>query len=142
MAVWDEVKGRMRKGQEIRRRQHITKGRRVTLTKSTLASMSLYLMWIHREENSFGEVGYKVFGEEAHGSSALSSFFPTLFDLAINKSKKVAEVWDQFTGNGSWNLRFVRDFNDCESNLVGNLQGALQNESINSIFDKVIRKGS
>lgn len=63
VAVWDEVKGRMRKGQEIRRRQHITKGRRVTLTKSTLASMSLYLMWIHREENSFGEVGYKVFGQ-------------------------------------------------------------------------------
>lgn len=50
----------------------------------------------------------------------------------------MAEVWDQFTGNGSWNLRFVRDFNDCESDLVGNLQGALQNESINSNFDKVI----
>ena len=51
------------------------------------------------------------------------------------------EVWDQSVGQGSWNLKFVRDFNDWELELVVNLLKALQKESIRSETYKVICKG-
>lgn len=50
-------------------------------------------------------------------------------------------MWDQSTGLGSWNVRFVRAFNDWEMNLVGNPLDALQEET-SSELDKVMWKGS
>lgn len=32
--------------------------------------------------------------------------------VAINKNESVTEVWGQMVGNGFWNLRFVRPYND------------------------------
>ena len=49
-----------------------------------------------------------------------------LFELVVNKQETVAEVWDQSVGRGSWNLKFVRDFNDWELELVLDLLKALQ----------------
>ena len=64
-----------------------------------------------------------------------------LFELVVNKQETVAEVWDQSVGRGSWNLKFVRDFNDWELELVVNLLKALPKESISFEIDKVNWKG-
>ena len=38
----------------------------------------------------------------------------------------VEEVWDQNFGQGGWNLRFFRAFNDWELDLIGNLLTVLR----------------
>lgn len=38
------------------------------------------------------------------GTAPLILSFPELFEVAVNRLKTVAEVWDQSTGNGSWSL--------------------------------------
>ena len=48
----------------------------------------------------------------------------------------VVEVWDQGAGNGSWNPRFVRAFNDWEVDLVVLLR-ILHSEKVTSTEDKV-----
>ena len=48
------------------------------------------------------------------GNEALSQSFPQLFTLAGHKNAKVCEVWDSSMGQGGWNLRLARDFNDWE----------------------------
>lgn len=48
------------------------------------------------------------------GIQPLSIFFPSLFDIIVNKLVTVVKVWDQSMGNGSWNLNFLRDFNIWE----------------------------
>ena len=47
-----------------------------------------------------------------YGTAPLRHSFPTLFDLTVNKSETVADVWDQIVGNYSWKLNISRDFND------------------------------
>ena len=44
VAVWDEVKERLRKRLSIWKRQYISKGGRLTLIRSTLSSMFIYCM--------------------------------------------------------------------------------------------------
>ena len=46
------------------------------------------------------------------GNAALSQIFPQLFALAVHRNATVNEVWDSNFGQGGWNLRFSRDFND------------------------------
>ncbi|RVW45209.1 hypothetical protein CK203_067527 [Vitis vinifera] len=48
VAVWDGVEERMRKRLVLWKRQFISKGGRITLIQSTLASMSIYLMSLMR----------------------------------------------------------------------------------------------
>ncbi|RVX07434.1 putative ribonuclease H protein [Vitis vinifera] len=36
-----------------------------------------------------------------------------------NRNAKIEDLWDQIVGEGGWNLRFIRDFNDWEVGLVG-----------------------
>ena len=60
------------------------------------------------------------------GDSALSQRFPHLYILAANRNAKIEELWDQNVGEGGWNLRFIRDFNDSEVVLVGELLQALR----------------
>ncbi|RVW79591.1 putative ribonuclease H protein [Vitis vinifera] len=45
--------------------------------------------------------------------------FPHLFGMAVQKNSTVEEMWDQNSGQGNWNLNFLRDFNDWELELVG-----------------------
>ena len=45
---------------------------------------------------------------------AFNQSFSVLFEVVVNKLETVAEVWDLTVGNESWNLKFVRDFNDWE----------------------------
>ena len=50
--------------------------------------------------------------------SALSHCFPHLFGMAA-QNLTVEEMWDQSSGQGNWNLNFLRDFNDWELDTVG-----------------------
>ena len=47
-SVWDGVEERMRRRLALWKRQYISKGGRITLIKSTLASMSIYQMTLFR----------------------------------------------------------------------------------------------
>ena len=38
--------------------------------------------------------------------------FPSLYALASSKREMVMEVWDTTRGEGTWNPRFTRSFND------------------------------
>ncbi|RVX11797.1 E3 ubiquitin-protein ligase UPL7 [Vitis vinifera] len=42
----------------------------------------------------------------------LSQCFNHLFVLAVHRDATIEEMWDQHSGQGDWNLVFVRDFND------------------------------
>ncbi|RVW51028.1 hypothetical protein CK203_077618 [Vitis vinifera] len=53
------------------------------------------------------------------GNAALSQNFPQLFALAVHRNATVNEVWDSSLGQGGWNLRFFRDSNDWELDLIG-----------------------
>ena len=75
------------------------------------------------------------------GDTALSRRFPHLYILAANRNAKVEDLWDQNVGEGGWNLRFIRDFNDWEVELVGELLQALRGVRITWEDDSVFCKG-
>ena len=60
------------------------------------------------------------------GDSALSQRFPHLYILAAHRNEIVEDMWDQNVGEGGWNLRFIRDFNDWEVEMVGELLQVLR----------------
>ena len=39
--------------------------------------------------------------------------------MVAQRNSTVEEMWDQNSGQGNWNLNFLRDFNDWELDLVG-----------------------
>ncbi|RVW46944.1 UDP-N-acetylmuramoylalanine--D-glutamate ligase [Vitis vinifera] len=53
----------------------------------------------------------------------------------------VNEVWDSSLGQGGWNLRFARDSNDWELDLIGALFNMLRNFKISQEEDSVVWKG-
>ncbi|RVW97910.1 Transposon TX1 uncharacterized 149 kDa protein [Vitis vinifera] len=75
------------------------------------------------------------------GDSTLSQRFPHLYILAANRNAKVEDLWDQNAGEGGWNLCFIRDFNDWEVKLVGELLQALRGVRITWEDDSVFWKG-
>ncbi|RVW53160.1 LINE-1 reverse transcriptase-like [Vitis vinifera] len=46
------------------------------------------------------------------GCTVLSQRFPHLYGMATHRNGTVEEMWDQNVGQGGWDLRFVRGFND------------------------------
>ena len=50
-------------------------------------------------------------------------------------------MWDQNSGQGGWNLRFIRDFNDWELDVVGELLQVLRSQRISLEEDLVFWKG-
>ena len=48
------------------------------------------------------------------GGEALCARFPSLFNLAMNKEAKVADIWDSGDGVGGWSPTFLRSLNDWE----------------------------
>ncbi|RVW41738.1 hypothetical protein CK203_082081 [Vitis vinifera] len=56
----------------------------------------------------------------------LSHCFNHLFVLAAHRDATIEEMWDQDSGQGDWNLVFVRDFNDWELDMVGDLLHTLR----------------
>ena len=53
----------------------------------------------------------------------------------------VNEMWDPSLGQGGWNLRFYRDFNDWELDLIRGLLNMLRDFRISSKEDSVLWKG-
>ncbi|RVX00224.1 putative ribonuclease H protein [Vitis vinifera] len=60
------------------------------------------------------------------GNEALAQSYPQLFTLAGHKNAKVCEVWDSSMGQGGWNLRLTRDFNDWEMEQIGDMLNLLK----------------
>ena len=61
--------------------------------------------------------------------------------MAAQKSAIVGDLWDQNAGQGDWNLRFFRSFNDWELALVDELLQILRNQRINLEEDLALWKG-
>ena len=53
------------------------------------------------------------------GCTVLSQRFPHLYGMVAHRNGTVEEMWDQNVGQGGWDLRFVRGFNDWELDMVG-----------------------
>ncbi|RVW23140.1 hypothetical protein CK203_090251 [Vitis vinifera] len=53
----------------------------------------------------------------------------------------VNEVWDSSLGQGGWNLRFARDSNDWELDLIGALFNMLRDFKISQVEDSMVWKG-
>ncbi|RVW93878.1 Transposon TX1 uncharacterized 149 kDa protein [Vitis vinifera] len=252
-SMWDGVEEKVRRRLALWKRQYISKGGRITLIKSTLASMPIYQMSIFRMPNSVakrvektqrdflwggGNLEGKVhlvkwdvvcsekfngglglrriatlnrallgkwvwrfacekdnlwkqvistkYGQEEHGWRAkkasgaagvgvwkeimkesewcweklaflvgkgskikfwkdrwctetpLSQCFHHLFVLAVHRDATIEEMWDQHSGQGDWNLVFVRDFNDWEMDMVGDLLLTLRGHRPSMEDDSVI----
>ena len=60
----------------------------------------------------------------------LARRFPQLFNVAAQKSATVGDLWDQNSGQGGWNLRFIRGLNDWELTLVDELLQILRSQRI------------
>ena len=75
------------------------------------------------------------------GDVELSLRFPQLFVVAAQRNATVRDMWDQDSGQGGWNLRFIRDFNDWEFDLVGELLQVLRSQRITLEEDSVSWKG-
>ena len=75
------------------------------------------------------------------GNAALSRIFPQLFASAVHRNATVNEVWDSSLGQGGWNLRFARDSNDWELDLIGALFNMLRDFKISQEEDSVLWKG-
>ena len=56
--------------------------------------------------------------------------FPTLYAVAASKGAKVGEVWDTMRGEGGWNLRFIRPFNDWEMEEIRRLISPISSKKI------------
>ncbi|RVW47274.1 hypothetical protein CK203_070148 [Vitis vinifera] len=74
------------------------------------------------------------------GNSVLSHDFPNLFSMAAHRNVTVEECWDQNTGQGGWILGLLRDLNDWEVGLVGNILAVLRDYSVTMEDDAVCWK--
>ncbi|RVX23817.1 hypothetical protein CK203_000161 [Vitis vinifera] len=48
------------------------------------------------------------------------------WESIVLRNAKVSEVWDSSLGQGGWNLRLARDFNDWELEQIGNMLNLLK----------------
>ncbi|RVW50079.1 putative ribonuclease H protein [Vitis vinifera] len=179
--IWDGVEERVRRRLALWKRQYISKGGRVTLIKSTLASMPIYQMSIFRmskvvvrriekvqrdflweggnmerkvhlvkwevvcTDKDKGGLGLRKLAllnkallgkwiwryacdkdslwrqviKVKYGQESLD-WRPKKANgrMAAHQNLTVEEMWDQNSGQGNWNLHFLRDFNDWEIELV------------------------
>ncbi|RVW95136.1 putative ribonuclease H protein [Vitis vinifera] len=75
------------------------------------------------------------------GDVELARRFPQLFNVAAQRSATVGDLWDQNSGQGGWNLRLIRGFNDWELNSVDELLQILRSQSITLEEDLALWKG-
>ena len=61
--------------------------------------------------------------------------------MAAHRNVTVEEMWDHNVGQGGWDLRFMRDFNDWELDMVGNLLHVLRDYKPTLEEDSVYWKG-
>ncbi|RVW38691.1 hypothetical protein CK203_077479 [Vitis vinifera] len=151
MAVWDGVEERIQKRLALWKRQYISKGGRITLIRSTLASMPIYLMSLMRPFCAIGvgvlrlkrspcgslllvgSLGWKEEVGVLVKNKTLCDFFPSLYALVDSKDAWVADCWDSLGEEGGWNPRFSRSFNDWEVEVVESFLLTLQGKRL--VFD-------
>ncbi|RVX05565.1 putative mitochondrial protein [Vitis vinifera] len=177
VSMWDGVEERMRKRLAQWKRQYISKGGRITLIKSTMASLPIYnilerkvylIKWevvcTQKEKGGLGirkidplnkallEFGWRT--KEARGTYGVGIWKEILkeakwcwdnikfklFELAVHRNATINEMWDPSMGQGGWNLRFHRDFNDWELDLIRGLLNRLRDFRITSEEDAVLWK--
>ena len=73
--------------------------------------------------------------------TTLSQSFPHLFAMAVHRNATVEEMWDQNFGQGGWNLSFLKDFNEWELDMVGDLLHVLRGHRPSLEEDSVSWKG-
>ncbi|RVW35151.1 BTB/POZ and MATH domain-containing protein 4 [Vitis vinifera] len=83
----------------------------------------------------------KFWSDQWCGNERLSHSFPQLYEMAVNRNATVNEMWDHSSGQGGWNLRFHRDFNDWELDLIRGLLIMLRDFKLSSEEDMVLWKG-
>ncbi|RVW40530.1 hypothetical protein CK203_081511 [Vitis vinifera] len=83
-------------------------------------------LWKHVLEAKYGQEdhGWRTKKAVASGLMCGAGFsavskVPHLYTLAANRNAKIEDLWDQIVGEGGWNLRFIRDFNDWEGGGSG-----------------------
>ena len=59
---------------------------------------------------------------------ALSVRYPILFNLALNKEAKVADLWDSGGGGDSWSPTFTRALNDWEIEVMASFLQTLHDQ--------------
>ncbi|RVX12477.1 hypothetical protein CK203_011494 [Vitis vinifera] len=98
------------------------------------------LGWRPKKANgALGKVPKSDFGTDVWCTdTALSHCFPCLFVMAVHRNSTVEEMWDQNSGQGGWNLNFLRDFNDWELDMVGDLPHVLRGHRPSLEEDSVI----
>ncbi|RVW53192.1 hypothetical protein CK203_087559 [Vitis vinifera] len=94
-----------------------------------------------KAKRAYGAFGVGVWKEVLKETEWLSQNFPHLFAMASHRNATVEEMWDQNFGQGGWNLRFLRDFNDWELDMIGDLIHALRSYKSSMEEDLVCWKG-
>ncbi|RVX21021.1 hypothetical protein CK203_002180 [Vitis vinifera] len=133
MAVWDGVEERFRKKLAKWKSQYSSKGGRITLIWSTLASMPIYFMFVFSlprktkakggwgERGKFGEEQGRWCFKEVRGGYGVGLWKATMIEwrvITVFKDAWVKDLWSSIEGGGSWSPHFSRPFNDWEVDKV------------------------
>ncbi|RVW81727.1 hypothetical protein CK203_049525 [Vitis vinifera] len=122
--TWDGVEERIRRRLALWKRQYISKGGRVTLIKNKdkggLGLRKLAMLNRHYLASGYGGVWKEIWKESewCWDNMMFRVGRATRSDFGQMNST-VEEMWDQSSGQGNWNLNFLRDFNDWELDTVG-----------------------
>ncbi|RVX20185.1 Transposon TX1 uncharacterized 149 kDa protein [Vitis vinifera] len=150
VAMWDGVEERMRKRLALWKRQFISKGGRITLIRSTLASMSIYLMSLMRIPSVVRLRLEKIQRDFlwgggpccVNGAGALrlkESLFGSLLSAGSMGKKEEGRSLVRYVGSkllgfyggcGGWYPYFSRPFNDWELEAVASLLSFLQGKRL------------
>ncbi|RVX23131.1 hypothetical protein CK203_000203 [Vitis vinifera] len=122
------------------------------LRKITILNKALLGKWIWRFACAKEELWKKVleakYGKEEFGGGqgrqtgrlCAVPRLPEPFSMAAHRNVTVEECWDQNTGQGGWILGLLRDLNDWEVGLVGNILAVLRDYSVTMEDDAVCWK--
>ena len=103
--------------------------------------------WLTFSQNSISDLGngrrLGFWKDPWCDETVLCYAFPTLFNLAVHKDARVADVWDFSTVDGGWAPVFLRPFNDWELEEVERFLQFLHNKKIRpSQEDRLLLKES
>ena len=73
-----------------------------------------------------------------NGENPLCNLFPTLYAITASKGKMIGEVWESLRGEGGWNLRFFRPFNDWELDEAQRLISFISGNSVRQRVEDTI----
>ena len=86
-----------------------------------------------------GNEGRTRFWEDKwNRENPLCNLFPTLNAITASKGKMIGEVWESSRGEGGWNLRFFRLFNDWELDEAQRLISSISGSSVRQSEDHKI----